>query len=38
MKTLLMFADQTLWIAVITVATLVGLLVVLYITDKREHE
>jgi hypothetical protein len=38
MKTLLMFADQTLWIAIITVAILVGLLFVLYLVDNREHE
>lgn len=35
MKTLLMFADQTLWIAIITISMLVGLLVVLFIIDRK---
>lgn len=38
MKTLLMFADQTLWIAVITVAMLIGLVLVLFFIDRHEHE
>jgi hypothetical protein len=38
MKVLLMFADQTLWIAVITVAMIVGLVLVLFLIDRREHE